>query len=97
LVLSAALLLLVTAFAAADKYAAPSAGSLSDELQWLAIQTACIGQYSMAQTGDFTLGDPPRIFISPATSAIAGFTRALKINPNDAFVKDFLEDARRGR
>jgi hypothetical protein len=48
-VMSAVLLLIVTAFAAADKYAPPSVKSLSDELQWLAMQTACIGQYSMAR------------------------------------------------
>ncbi|MDR3173374.1 MAG: hypothetical protein LBU19_03910 [Treponema sp.] len=75
-VISAVLLLVVTAFAAAGKYAPPSAKSLSGELQWLTIQTACTGQYSMAQTGDFT--------------------QALRINPSDAFVRDSLEDARRG-
>jgi tetratricopeptide (TPR) repeat protein len=48
--ISASLLLVITAFAAAD--------SLPDELQWLAVQTACIGQYNNAQTGDYTLSDP---------------------------------------
>ena len=31
---------------------------LANELQWLAMYTACIGQYNMAQTGDYALGDP---------------------------------------
>jgi hypothetical protein len=30
----------------------------TDELQWLAKLTACIGQYNMAQTGDYTVKDP---------------------------------------
>ncbi|MDR0557103.1 MAG: hypothetical protein LBG43_04435 [Treponema sp.] len=29
--------------------------SLADELQWLAVQTACLSIYNMAQTGDFSL------------------------------------------
>jgi tetratricopeptide (TPR) repeat protein len=33
-------------------------GSLADELQWLAVQTACTCMYNMAQTGDFTQSDP---------------------------------------
>jgi tetratricopeptide (TPR) repeat protein len=32
--------------------------SLSDELQWLAKQIACVGQYNNAQAGNYTLGDP---------------------------------------
>jgi tetratricopeptide (TPR) repeat protein len=32
--------------------------SLADELQWLAVQTACLSIYNMAQTGDFSLEDP---------------------------------------
>ncbi|GHV86606.1 hypothetical protein AGMMS50230_22140 [Spirochaetia bacterium] len=35
-----------------------AADQLSDELQWLAVQTACIGQYNAAQTGDYALADP---------------------------------------
>jgi tetratricopeptide (TPR) repeat protein len=34
------------------------AASLSDELQWLAIQIACVGQYNNAQAGNYTLHDP---------------------------------------
>ncbi|MDR1250999.1 MAG: tetratricopeptide repeat protein [Treponema sp.] len=30
----------------------------TDELQWLTVVTACIGQYNMAQTGDYTVKDP---------------------------------------
>jgi tetratricopeptide (TPR) repeat protein len=37
---------------------AAGADSFTDELQWLAKYTACLGQYNMAQTGDYTLGDP---------------------------------------
>jgi hypothetical protein len=33
-------------------------GSLADEMQWLAVQTACTSMYNMAQTGDFTQSDP---------------------------------------
>jgi Flp pilus assembly protein TadD len=32
--------------------------SLPNELQWLAVQTACIGIYNNAQAGNYTLGDP---------------------------------------
>jgi tetratricopeptide (TPR) repeat protein len=32
--------------------------SFTDELQWLAVQTACIGIYNMEQTGNYTLSDP---------------------------------------
>jgi tetratricopeptide (TPR) repeat protein len=32
--------------------------SLYSELQWLAVQTACIGIYNNAQAGNYTLGDP---------------------------------------
>jgi tetratricopeptide (TPR) repeat protein len=42
---------------AADKYA-PTGNTLADALQWLAIQTACVGQYSMAFTGDYVSKDP---------------------------------------
>jgi hypothetical protein len=31
---------------AADKYA-PADGTLADALQWLTVQTACVGQYNM--------------------------------------------------
>jgi tetratricopeptide (TPR) repeat protein len=31
---------------------------LTGELQWLAVEIACIGQYSNAQAGNYTLGDP---------------------------------------
>jgi tetratricopeptide (TPR) repeat protein len=34
------------------------ADNLTDELQWLAVETACIGQYNNAQAGNYTLGDP---------------------------------------
>jgi tetratricopeptide (TPR) repeat protein len=34
------------------------AASLSDELQWLTIQIACVGQYNNAQAGNYTLNDP---------------------------------------
>jgi tetratricopeptide (TPR) repeat protein len=34
------------------------AASLSEELQWLAIQIACVGQYNNAQAGNYTLNDP---------------------------------------
>jgi hypothetical protein len=47
---SVVLFLALTAFAGAD--------SLSDELQWLAMQTACVGQYNNAQAGKYALGDP---------------------------------------
>jgi tetratricopeptide (TPR) repeat protein len=36
----------------------PAGNTLADELQWLAIQTACVGVYNMAETGDFTVDDP---------------------------------------
>jgi tetratricopeptide (TPR) repeat protein len=54
-----AVFLLVSAvFArAADKYTPPG-GALVEELQWLAIQTACVGQYNNAQAGNYTLHDP---------------------------------------
>jgi tetratricopeptide (TPR) repeat protein len=32
--------------------------TLYSELQWLAVQTACIGIYNNAQAGNYTLGDP---------------------------------------
>jgi tetratricopeptide (TPR) repeat protein len=52
-------ILLVSATLAfgADKFA-PAGTTLAAELQWLAVQTACVGQYNIAQTGDYTLGDP---------------------------------------
>ncbi|MDR1893087.1 MAG: hypothetical protein LBQ61_00130 [Spirochaetales bacterium] len=34
------------------------ADGFTDELQRLAMQTACIGQYNGAQTGNYALGDP---------------------------------------
>jgi tetratricopeptide (TPR) repeat protein len=34
------------------------ADTFTDELQWLAMLTACIGQYNMAQTGDYSVQDP---------------------------------------
>jgi tetratricopeptide (TPR) repeat protein len=46
------LLLFSTGFAVA-------ANDFTDELQWLAAQIACIGQYNNAQAGDYTHGDPP--------------------------------------
>ena len=52
------LLVSVACAFAADKYAHLGGNSLANELQWLAIQTACIGQYNMAQTGDYSIGDP---------------------------------------
>ncbi|MDR2109675.1 MAG: hypothetical protein LBP32_00040, partial [Spirochaetaceae bacterium] len=56
--LLAVLLFITTAFVhAADKYA-PQGNSLADALQWLAVQTACLGEYGMAFTGDFTQADP---------------------------------------
>jgi hypothetical protein len=42
---------------AADKFA-PAGNTLAAELQWLTLQTACVCQYNLAQTGDYTLGDP---------------------------------------
>jgi hypothetical protein len=61
------LLLLVSAALAfaADKYVPLGGNSLANELQWLAIQTACVGQYNMAQTGDYSIGDP-RDYYTPA-------------------------------
>ncbi|MDR2434430.1 MAG: tetratricopeptide repeat protein [Treponema sp.] len=58
--LTSVALLLLTGLAfihAADKYA-PAGNTLADALQWLAVQTACLGEYSMAFTGDFTQSDP---------------------------------------
>jgi tetratricopeptide (TPR) repeat protein len=53
------LLLAATAVThAADKYAPLGGNSLANELQWLAARTACAGQYNMAQTGDYSIGDP---------------------------------------
>jgi tetratricopeptide (TPR) repeat protein len=49
--ISTILLLFSTVFAIA-------ATDFTDELQWLAMQIACIGQYNNAQTGDYTHGDP---------------------------------------
>ena len=43
---------------AADKYAPPGGNSLAGELQWLAVQTACTGQYNNAQEGNYTISDP---------------------------------------
>jgi tetratricopeptide (TPR) repeat protein len=58
MVLAAALALVSAAGAfGADKFA-PAGTTLAAELQWLAVQTACVGQYNMAQTGDYSLGDP---------------------------------------
>jgi tetratricopeptide (TPR) repeat protein len=51
---------------AADKYA-PVGNTLTDALQWLAVQTACIGRYIMAYTGDFSTEDPQDYY---QTSAI---------------------------
>lgn len=51
------LLLAGLPFAHADKYA-PVGNTLADALQWLAVQTACLGEYSMAQTGDSSVSDP---------------------------------------
>jgi tetratricopeptide (TPR) repeat protein len=42
---------------AADKYA-PAGNTLADALQWLAVQTACLGQYSNAQIGEYWKPDP---------------------------------------
>ena len=36
----------------------PAGNTLADELQWLAVQTACVGIYNMAETGDYSIGDP---------------------------------------
>jgi tetratricopeptide (TPR) repeat protein len=49
---------------AADKYA-PRGNTLADALQWLAVQTACVGQYNMAETGDFTAKDPQDYYQAP--------------------------------
>jgi hypothetical protein len=55
---SMVMLLVSAAFAfGADKFT-PAGDTLATELQWLAVQTACVGQYNIAQTGDYTLGDP---------------------------------------
>jgi tetratricopeptide (TPR) repeat protein len=55
---SVALLLAGLTFAhATDKYA-PAGNTLAEALQWLAVQTACLGEYGMAFTGDFTRPDP---------------------------------------
>jgi Flp pilus assembly protein TadD len=40
------------------EFAPLDSDSLADELQWLAVQTACVCMYNMAQTGDFTQPDP---------------------------------------
>jgi hypothetical protein len=37
--------------------AAAWADAFTDALQWLAKYTACLGQYNMAQTGNYTRGD----------------------------------------
>ena len=37
---------------------AGAGNTLADELQWLAVQTACVGIYNMAETGDYSIGDP---------------------------------------
>jgi Tfp pilus assembly protein PilF len=53
-------LLLLTGLAsahAADKYI-PAGNTLADVLQWLAVQTACLGEYNNAVDGDFTEPDP---------------------------------------
>jgi tetratricopeptide (TPR) repeat protein len=44
--------------AARTTIAYTTAASLSDELQWLAVQIACLSIYNRAQTGDFVLEDP---------------------------------------
>lgn len=49
--IGAVLLLFLTVFSVA-------ATDFTDELQWLAMQIACTGQYNNAQTGDYTHGDP---------------------------------------
>ncbi|MDR1326259.1 MAG: tetratricopeptide repeat protein [Treponema sp.] len=55
---SVVLLLAGLTFAhATDKYA-PAGNTLADALQWLAVQTASLGEYGMAFTGDFTEPDP---------------------------------------
>jgi tetratricopeptide (TPR) repeat protein len=36
----------------------PAGNTLVDELQWLTVQTACVGIYNMAETGDYSVGDP---------------------------------------
>jgi tetratricopeptide (TPR) repeat protein len=48
----------VSLAAARKTIAYTDAASLSDELQWLAVQIACLSIYNQAQTGDFTLEDP---------------------------------------
>jgi tetratricopeptide (TPR) repeat protein len=56
--ISVVLLLAGLTFAyAADKYA-PTGNTLTDALQWLAVQTACVGQYSNAQIGEYWKPDP---------------------------------------
>jgi tetratricopeptide (TPR) repeat protein len=37
---------------------APAGNTLADALQWLTVQTACVGIYNMAETGDYSVGDP---------------------------------------
>jgi tetratricopeptide (TPR) repeat protein len=37
---------------------AAAADDLTGELQWLSVQTACLGMYNNAQAGNYTLGDP---------------------------------------
>jgi tetratricopeptide (TPR) repeat protein len=55
---SAVLLLFsLTVYAAADDF--------TDELQRLAMITACIGQYNNAQAGNYTLGDPVDYYTPP--------------------------------
>ncbi|MDR2178579.1 MAG: tetratricopeptide repeat protein [Treponema sp.] len=56
--IAAMLLVIAASIHAADKYAPLGGSSLANELQWLSIQTACTGQYNMAQTGDYSIGDP---------------------------------------
>jgi hypothetical protein len=59
------LLLITTVFAyATDKYA-PAGNTLADALQWLAVQTACLGLYSNAEAGDYGDPDPTDNYRAP--------------------------------
>jgi tetratricopeptide (TPR) repeat protein len=61
--ISAALLLAaLTSVHAADRFTQPGGNSLADAIQWLAVRTACVSQYSGAETGDFTSPDPADLY-----------------------------------
>jgi tetratricopeptide (TPR) repeat protein len=52
----------------------PVNADVAGELQWLAVQTACIGMYNSAQTGNYTVPD----------QAVEDYNEALRLDPNSA-------------